>query len=129
MAARPPDQRQTPRIQPFVAPCRLVAGARRIPGYLSDLSPRGARVSCDEEPPPVGAAVVLEVRFGREVLYSRLPAEVEWVQAGIEPSSAPDLGLSFKDISPDDQKVLEAVVQEFRRRAEQLVTRPEGEGG
>lgn len=120
MTARSPDQRQTPRIQPFVAPCRLVAGERRIPGYLSDLSTRGARVSCDEEPPPVGADVMLEVRFGREVLYSRLPAEVQWVQAGPDPSSPPDLGLRFKEVSTEDQKVLEAVVQEFRRRAAQL---------
>ena len=128
MAARPPDQRLTPRIQPFVAPCRLLDGERRIPGYLSDLSPRGARVSCDEEPPAVGASVVLEVRFGREALYSRLPADVEWVQPGLEPSSPPDLGLSFKDTSPEDQRVLEAVVEEFRRRADQLLSRPDGEG-
>lgn len=120
MAARVPDQRRTPRIQPFVAPCRLVAGERRTPGYLSDLSPRGARVSCDEEPPPVGTNVVLEVRFGREVAYSRLPAEVEWVQLGLDPSAAPDIGLSFKDTTPEDQDVLDAVVEEFRRRAEQL---------
>ena len=43
----PPDKRRTPRIQPFVAPCRILEdpGPRPLAGYLTDLSTRGAQVS------------------------------------------------------------------------------------
>ena len=48
------DKRQTIRIQPFVTPCKVIDGETRYVGYLTDLSTRGARVSCDS-PLPAGA--------------------------------------------------------------------------
>ncbi len=114
------EKRRTERIQPYVAPCRIVAGERRIPGYLADLSPAGARVLCDVVPPPKGGSVVLEVRFGRQVRYSRLPAEVKWVQPAAEKGAPHAFGLTFTGVTPEEQLVLESVLEEFRRRAAML---------
>jgi hypothetical protein len=112
-----PEKRKAPRIQPYVAPCRLAHGTRRIPGYLTDLSLLGARISCDEEPPPIGSSIVLEVRFSRRAVHSPLPALVKWSQ----PPGAPDesfvVGLTFSGVSAEPQRVLEGVLEEFQRRA------------
>ena len=40
-----PDKRKADRVQPFVVRCLIVDGARRIPGYLTDLSATGAQVT------------------------------------------------------------------------------------
>lgn len=114
------DKRQTPRIEPFVVSCGILHGTRRLSGYLLDLSPRGARVSCGEEPPAIGERVVLEVRFGRSVTRSRLPAEVKWSRARNR-SGTYLFGLTFSGISSEEQRTLDSVVEEFRRRAEALV--------
>lgn len=112
------EKRRAARIQPFVAPCRLAAGGRRLPAYLADLSPLGARVTCDAVPPSPGASVVLEVRFGRQVRHSRLAAEVKWVKAMGDGSHF--LGLTFTAMSPSERELLESVVAEFQKRADEL---------
>lgn len=115
----PTEKRRTPRIQPFVAPCRLVLHGARVPAYLTDLSTLGARVTCEGvEPPMPGTSVTIEVRFGREVRHSRLTAEVKWVRTG--PGATCVFGLTFTGVSPEQQRRLESIVEEFRRRAEQL---------
>ena len=48
------EQRKTPRIHPFVAPCRVVSESRAVAGYLTDLSEAGARVTCETDPRPTG---------------------------------------------------------------------------
>lgn len=113
------EKRQTPRIAPYVAPCRVVVGARRVPAYLTDLSSKGARVSCDVEPPREGETVVIEVRFGRQVRYSRLTAEVKWVVAAGGEGGA-SFGLTFAGLSAEEQAVLESVMEELQRRASLL---------
>lgn len=118
MRARAKEKRKTPRIQPYVAPCLVVDHTRRIPAYVTDLSPKGARVVCDGEPPLAGAAVVIEVRIGRKVARSRLPALVKWARPG--PRGSHLVGLTFEDLAGEEQGDLEAVVEEFRRRAAQI---------
>jgi|SRR5919197_4437091 hypothetical protein len=115
------DKRQTPRIQPFVAGCRVLygAGPRALAGYLTDLSPRGAQVSSEGLPPPPEAEVVLEVRLGRAPALTRLPARVKWIRPA-ERGDWHAFGLSFEGISAAEQRTLETVVDEFRRRAAQL---------
>lgn len=110
------DKRAAPRIPPFVAPCRVVHGSRRFPGYLTDLSRRGGRVSCEEDPPAVGDQLVLEVRFRRTVAYSRLPCQVRWVRAQ---ASGHLFGLAFQGAGADLETVA-AVLEEFQRRAAEL---------
>jgi hypothetical protein len=112
-----PEKRKAPRIQPYVAPCRVAHGSRRIPGYLTDLSRLGARVACDEAPPALGEAVVLEVRFSRRAVHSPLPAVVKWSRPPGLPDEVFVVGLTFSGVSADDQRVLEGVLDEFRRRA------------
>jgi hypothetical protein len=116
---QPPEKRRTARIQPFVAPCRLSEGARRLSGYVTDLSTRGAQVSADGPPPTPDAHVVLEVRLSAAADPVRLPAVVKWVRPAEEGESYA-FGLTFIGTTPEDQKALDAVVEEFRRRAEQL---------
>jgi hypothetical protein len=111
----PRQERRTPRIQPFVVPCRWVLGDRRAPGFLTDLSVRGGRIHTDGEPPAVGAALVVEVRLGRRATHLRLPATVRWVQAS--PRGGFLFGTSFDGAGADEQKALETVVEEFQRRA------------
>jgi hypothetical protein len=117
----PPEQRRTPRIQPFVAPCRVLEepGPRPLAGYLTDLSTRGAQVSTQALPPPPEAAVVLEVRLGSEPTVTRLTARVKWARAA-EHGDWHTFGLTFEGADAAELRVLEAVVEDFRRRAAQV---------
>ena len=108
------DKRGTPRIQPFVAPCRILVGTRRLTGYLTELSPQGARVLCDQPSPNAGTPVTLEVRFGRRVRQSRLPVEIKWVRSA---RGTHTVGLTFQGIGAEDQRILDAIVAEFQQRA------------
>jgi hypothetical protein len=112
------SQRATHRIWPFVVSCHVVQGDRRIPGYLTELSGAGARVLCHEEPPPTGSAVVLEVRLGRRPTRSAFPANVVW--SGDGPAAARVFGLAFGEIGSDERRLLDAVVEDFQRRAAEL---------
>jgi hypothetical protein len=116
------DKRRTPRIQPFVAPCRVLEepGPRGLAGYLTDLSPRGAQVATQGLPPVPEAAVVLEVRLGPDASATRVPARVKWVRAA-EHGDWHAFGLVFEAVDPGEQQVLDSVVEDFRRRAAQLL--------
>ena len=113
------EQRKTLRIQPFVAPCRVVTPDRAWSGYLTDLSEAGARVTCDAEPPAQEAAVTLELRIGRVATRSRLQARVEWVRAQETGSM---FGLSFAAVPGEPQAALKAVVAEFQRMASEIAS-------
>jgi len=112
------ETRQNDRIQPFVVACRYVVGGQRIPGFLTNLSSGGARIHSDVEGPDVDTPVIVEVRMGRQATHVHLPATVRWGQ----PSSRGGFvfGLSFDGIGADEQRVLDNVIEEFRRRAAQL---------
>lgn len=114
------DNRRTPRIQPYVAPCRVIDGARRLAAYVTDLSLAGARVCCDAQPPGPGTPVVLEVRLGRRFPLSRLHGEVKWVRPSGKPEGGHVFGLTFAGITADEQRVVETVLEEFQRRAAEL---------
>ena len=109
------EKRRTPRIQPFVAPCRYVVGDERVPGFLTDLSRAGGRVQTEASPPAVGTRVTLESRLGRQALPVRLAATVRWV--GSSPRGGNVFGVSFDGIGPEEQRILDGVVAEFERRA------------
>jgi hypothetical protein len=111
-------KRQNERIQPFVAACRYVAEGQRIPGFLTNLSNGGARIHSDVEGPPAGTAVTVEVRLGRQATPVRLPATVRWEQPSKRGGFV--FGVSFDGVGADEQRVLDHVIEEFRRRAAQL---------
>ena len=113
------EQRRTPRIQPFVAPCRVVTGSRALAGYLTDLSEGGARVTCEADPPAEGEAVTLELRIGRVAARSRVPAHIEWVKPAAKGCV---FGLSFAGLGPEPMKALRGVVAEFRRMADEIAS-------
>jgi hypothetical protein len=114
----PGPERQAARIQPFVAPCRYVDGEKRAQGFLTDLSKRGCRVHTDHEPPRAGTALTLEARLGPRATHLRIPGTVRWTRPN--PRGGFVFGLSFDGIGPDEQRALDGVVDEFRRRAAAL---------
>ena len=115
--AHRPEKRRIPRIQPFVAPCRVTAGERRWAGYLIDLSPQGARVSTQVPPPASETTVVLEVRLGARVARWRLPGRVKWIQPA---DDGYVFGVVFEGLSAEAERAIEAVVEEFKKRAATL---------
>ena len=115
------EKRQARRIQPFVAPCRVVHRARRILGHIVDLSPRGARVASEEPLPKAGAKIVVEARLNPgATTYTLLPGEIKWVRTATRPLKGQLCGVTFKRLSGPQQLALEFVLYEFRRRAAQL---------
>lgn len=114
------EKRRTPRIQPYVAPCRVLDRTRRVAGYVMDLSPRGARVSVENDPPTSGTTVIVEVRFARTSPHSLLPGQVRWIRGPEGPKSIYTFGMTFEGLTAEQHQVLNAVVEEFRRRAEEL---------
>lgn len=86
-------------------------------GYLLDVSPKGARVSCNEPLTRGTERLTLEVRFSRRSASSRLPARVQWAQIGTKPGQAAIFGVTFEGASPEELRVLEAVIAEFQRHA------------
>jgi Tfp pilus assembly protein PilZ len=119
MTDAPDDKRTTPRIQPFVAPCRVVESARRFSGYVTDLSERGAQVTCSPLPSPEGTLVVLEVRLLASPTRLSLPGRIQWVR----PAAGGDghqFGVTFAGLDAGSQADLRAVLEEFQLRAAQL---------
>ena len=113
------EKRRTPRIQPFVAPCYVASGARRMPAYLADLSADGARVACDAPPPALEEWVTIEVRLPRQAERSSLPGRVKWVQPA-ENRKGHTFGITFEGMSAEDQAAVATVLAEFRRLAAEL---------
>jgi hypothetical protein len=112
---RGPDKRKTERVQPFVVRCLIVQGARRLPGYLTDLSATGAQVTVEGDAPAAGAKVVVEVRLGRgaDATARRLPATVQWAHGEKPP---PSFGVTFQ-IGDEERQAIESVLADIRRRA------------
>jgi hypothetical protein len=117
IVSSPGEKRKAIRIRPWVAPCIVVEGERRLSAYFTDLSVKGTRVSTEEAPPALHARVVVEVRLGRAVDVSRVPAQVKWVRPR---EKGCDFGLTFTGVNPELQRTLEGVVEEFRRLADTL---------
>ncbi len=112
------EKRQALRIEPYVAPCRYVVGERRVAAFLTNLSSRGGRIHTDVEPPAVDVPIVLEVRLGGQPTHVRLPASVEWSRKS--PRGGFVFGVSFAGIGKEEQRAVDDVVAEFRRRAEAI---------
>jgi uncharacterized protein (TIGR02266 family) len=113
------EKRAVPRIQPFVIRCQLHHGARVLAAYVTDLSARGARLSCDADPPAVGSEVEIDVRFRGHHGLCRLRAEVKWVrpQGGGAPHS---MGVRFAGATSAARALIEKVVGEFQEKASRL---------
>ncbi len=118
------EKRRVPRVQPYVVPCRVeLPNGRVLAGYVTDISPRGAQVSCQGPPPASGIRVTLEVRLRRGPVWPRLPAEVKWTRPPVAPDNNPTCGLTFLDLDAPDQKLLENALEDFFRRAALLERR------
>lgn len=114
------EKREAPRVTPYLAPCRVVEGERRTPGYMSDLSTKGARVACEGPAPAKGSAVVIEVRFTGRRANARLSGLVKWSRGPEGPENLSAFGFVFKDLAPGEaHEVLEAIA-EFKRRVAAL---------
>jgi hypothetical protein len=114
------EKRRVPRIQPYVAPCKVLDRETRVTGYVMDLSPSGARITVESDPPAHGSNVMIEVKFSRTSPNSVLPGQVRWVKGPEGPTSTFTFGMTFEGLTPEQHSVLNAVVEEFRRRAQEL---------
>jgi c-di-GMP-binding flagellar brake protein YcgR len=114
------EKRTTPRIQPYIVPCLLIDAAeeRPLPGYLTDLSTRGARVACEGQAPEPGDALTLEFRIGRQVDSSRFKAVVKWVRRAAPGTRS--VGLRFERVAAAEREALQALVEEFRQRVAEI---------
>jgi PilZ domain len=113
------EQRRGERIQPFLAPCRVLHGSRRFAGHLVELSQEGGRIACKAAPPPAGSSVVLEVRLGKEPGRTKLPAQVRWSDHQPDVQDGHVFGVTFT-AGEDGARAISAALQEFRRRAATL---------
>jgi len=112
------EKRATPRIQPYIVPCVIAKGKKRLSGYLTELSARGGRFTCEETAPAAGASVFLEFKIGRQVESSRLRASVKWVRRG--PGERRSVGFRFERVAAAERQALEEVVEGFRRRVAEI---------
>jgi hypothetical protein len=114
------DQRAISRIQPFIVRCRVVTAERPLTAYITDLSPRGARLTLKGSSSlAVGLPVELHARLARATTPCRLKAEVKWVH----PPDAKGwvaVGVRFVSVTLEERRVLERVVEEFRGHASRL---------
>jgi uncharacterized protein (TIGR02266 family) len=113
------EKRAVPRIQPFVIRCRLHCGERVLPAYLTDLSAKGARVSCEADPPAVGSQVDMDLRFRGQHGPCRVRAEVKWVKAQAGPARH-SMGVRFVGAASEARALIETVVGEFQEKASRL---------
>lgn len=113
------EQRQGERIQPFLAPCRVLHGSRRFAGHVIELSQEGGRIACKAAPPPADATIVLEVRFGKDPSRTRLPAQVRWSKRQPDAQDGHVFGVTFT-AGEEAARAVAAALQEFRRRAAAL---------
>lgn len=118
--AQAKEKRKTPRVRPFIVPCRVTATGRQIDGYVTDISARGARVSTDAEVPDAGVSVRIEVRIGRRDSVGSIDGKVKWVRPSEGRGQWHSFGITFVGLSPELAAAIEAVVEDFRRRAAQL---------
>jgi hypothetical protein len=114
------EKRRSPRIQPYVAPCKVLDQTRRVSGYVMDLSPTGARITVESAPPAPGTSVVIEVRFSRTTPHSALPGQIRWAKGPEGPNATFTFGMTFEGLTAEQSQVLYSVVEEFRRRADEL---------
>ena len=112
------EKRRVARLAPFVAPCRVSSGAHRFAAFVADLSPRGARVTCEHDALLVGDDVLIEVKLARRPTHLSLPGCVAWVRAGDKGSAV--FGVTFGHLPEEDRAVLETVVHDFQRLAARL---------
>ncbi len=110
-----PTERQAVRIQPFVAPCRYALGEARVPGFVTDISTRGCRIQTDQTPPAKGSSLSIEVRLAGQPTHVRIPGTVRWTRTS--PRGGFVFGVSFEGIGRDEQRVVDDVLEAFRRRA------------
>jgi hypothetical protein len=113
------EKRSSPRVQPYVARCRLRFSGQTIPGYVTDLSVRGARVLIEDEAPAAGARRELEVRFRHALRYCRLAAEVMWARmAGA--GRGKTVGVRFLEMGGEERAALDRIVEEFHAQAARI---------
>lgn len=97
-------------------------------GYLGDLTTSGAMVigeNCLEIDHELTMQLVVPALEGNTVRRLSIPARVAWCEPDVSPQFY-NIGFEFKDVSADQRKVLEAIIDayEFRREMPQYPYRP-----
>ncbi|HVN16630.1 MAG TPA: PilZ domain-containing protein [Anaerolineales bacterium] len=103
-------------------------GRGNLLGYLSDLTPAGAMVISEKQfEANETVALQLEIPDLENVKIKKLnlPARVAWCQGDISPQYK-NIGLEFKEVKPEQAKILQAIMDsyEFRHEIPQYPFRP-----
>lgn len=117
--SRGDEKRAVKRIEPFVARCQVSFGVHSRVAYMTDLSPRGARLACDQALPDHATRISLAVRLGGGDALTHLAAEVKWSRPRSNGKGFM-VGVRFVDLPREARDRLESAVEEFRANAERL---------
>ena len=113
------EKRSSPRVKPFVARCRLRFSGQTLPGYVTDLSVRGACVLIEDEPPAAGTRLEIEVRFRHAMRDYRLVGEVKWAHAA-GTGRGKSVGVRFLEMGGEERVALDRIVEEFHAQAARI---------
>ena len=114
----PEDQREHPRIAPFVVQCRITLGEDTISAYILNLSPGGALIAWpSEEPPPGGARLTVVAHFRSYKAALRLPGRVAWSRVNDQQAGTALIGVDFPDLPVAERQVVEEILGEFKSKA------------
>jgi len=99
-------------------------------GYLGDLSLQGAMAICDKPiKPETSITIGIDIPELPDVKATRmsLPSRVAWSEQDISPQFF-NIGFEFKEITPQQKKLIEIIIQhyEFRRGAQSFPPAPDG---
>ena len=114
---RPEDQREHPRVAPFVVQCRVLVGDETISAYILNLSQGGALIAWPTDPPPDAAGLTIVAHFRGSKAGVRLPGQVAWGRAKDERAGTAMVGVNFPDLPDAERQVIEEVLSDFQSKA------------
>lgn len=113
----PEDQREHPRVAPFVVQCRITHGEETTSAYILNLSPGGALIAWPNQLPQSGARLTIVAHFRGYKAGVRLPARVAWARINDEQAGSALIGVDFPDLPVAERQVVEEVLADFKGKA------------
>jgi len=120
------EKRKSDRLQPLVIRTMWTYQENESPGYLTNLSEKGAFLATDD-PIPIGDTVNLDITLPWQIGEITLDAVVEWTSVDSQERTADHprgVGLSFGDLPAEAGEKIEAFIHRFHELVAQLEDMP-----
>ncbi len=120
------EKRKSDRLQPLVIRTKWKYQEKQKPGYVTDLSERGAFLATND-PIPIGDTVTLDITLPWEIGEMTVDAVVEWTNVDSQesmPDHPPGVGLSFGDLPPAAGEKIGAFIRRFHELVAELEDMP-----